>query len=212
MFEGGVMANLLLSSSGAALGELWLPPFALRVGESLCLHVPAPAWGEQEAQLLRALTGVDQVAGIVAAGRVEYASPATRRTGLLGLLRQPYAVDWLRRTARLNRDDARRVVAGLGLKPEWRICQIAGTPRALLGLEAVWARGAEGVIFSCVGLDPCGRQAVFEAIRSRLSRCAAVYLSYPYSTQGRQERDHLPGARCLDTGKPGDNLPLPLPA
>jgi hypothetical protein len=121
-------------------------------------------------------------------------------------------VGWLRRAGRVNRDEAQRVVSGLGLKPEWRLCQIAGTPRALLGLEAVWARGAEVVIFSCVGLDPLGRQAVFEAVSSRLSSGAAVYLSYAYTTQGRYERDHLPGASCLDPVKPGENLPLPLPA
>jgi hypothetical protein len=108
--------------------------------------------------------------------------------------------------------DAQRIVAGLGLRPELRVSNLPGTPRALLGLEAVWARGADGVIFSCAGLDPCGRQAMFDAVRARLGSCAAIYLSHVYTTQGHYERDHLPGASCLDLTKPAGDLPLPLPA
>jgi hypothetical protein len=206
------MDNLLLSSDGAAVGGLWLPPFRLHRGESACLHIPGLACGEQEERVLCGLSGADTISGIRVLGRVEYAAPATSRAGLLGLFRRPYPVDWLRRTARLNPGDARGIVAKLDLKPEWRVCNLPGTPRSLLGLEAAWARGADVVVFSCVGLDPCGRQAMFDAVRTRLGSCAAIYLSYAYATQGRSERDHLPGASCLDVTKPTGDLPLSLPA
>ena len=182
------MDNLLLSCDGAAVGGQWLPPFRLHAGESVCLHVPGPAWGEDEERLLRVLTGAEKVPGVRVSGRVEYACPATGRTGFLGLVRQPYPVDWLRRTAGVTPGDAERIVARLGLKPQWRVCNLPGTPRVLLGLEAVWARGADAVIFSCIGLDPLGRQAMFDAVRLRLGPCAAVFLSYPYTTQDRYER------------------------
>jgi hypothetical protein len=142
---------------------------------------------------------------------VEHAYPATGRPGLLGLFRQPYPTDWLRR-AGVAAGDIQPIVARLGLKPEWRVYNLPGTPRALLGLEAVWARKADVVIFSCVGLDPCGRQEMFDAVRSRLGSCAAIFLSYPYFTQGRYRRDHLPGATCLDTEKSAGGPPLSLPA
>jgi|SRR5579885_3143271 len=206
------MSALLLSCEGVAVGGLTLPPFRLRAGESVCLHVPGPAHGEEEEQLLRVLTGGEKVPGVEVLGRVEYAAPATGRPGLLGLFRQPYPADWLRRTAGISPGDAQRVVARLGLKPEWRVCNFSANPRALLGLEAAWARGAEAVIFSCVGLDPLGRQAMFGAVRSRLERWAALYLSYPYLTQGHYERDHLPGASCLEVVKPAGGAPLSLPA
>jgi hypothetical protein len=144
-------------------------------------------------------------------GRVEHAHRAWGRPGLLGLFLQPYPADWLRR-AGVGPGDAERIVARLGLKPELRVINLSGKPRALLGLEAAWARGAEVIIFSTAGLDPLGRLAVFDAVRSHLGTCAAIYLSYPYMTQGRYERDHLPGATCLDTVRPAGDPPLSLPA
>jgi len=142
---------------------------------------------------------------------VEFARTATGRTGFLGRFVQPYPVDWLLR-AGVSPRDAGQVVARLGLKPEWRVCNLPATPRTLLGLEAVWARGAEAVVFSCAGLDPLGRRAVFEVIRAHLETCAAIYLSYPYGTQGWHERDHLPGATCLDATNPASGSSLSLPA
>jgi hypothetical protein len=84
------------------------------------------------------------------------------------------------------------------LLPGERIGKLSATPLLLLGLEAVWARGADVTIFTVAGLDPVGRQTIFQAISSRLPQCAAIYLSHVYTTQGRWERDHCPHASCLE--------------
>jgi hypothetical protein len=205
------MNTLLLSCEGVVIGGQSLPAIQLHTRESLCLHLPGPACGDEEAQLLRTLTGGDLVPGVRVLGRIEFAYPAIGRTGFLGLFRQPYPVDWLR-GAGVDPQNAAQIVARLGLKSEWRVCNLPGNPRALLGLEAVWARGADAVVFSTVGLDPLGVQAVFGAVRSHIQACAAIYLSYPYLTQGRYECAHLPGALCLDVAKSAGGAALPFPA
>jgi hypothetical protein len=206
------MDQLLIASQGFRLGWGWFPPFLLHTGESVCLHVPGPAWGDDERDLLGVLTGMADLPEVRVLGRVEHARPAMGRPRLLGLIREPYPVDWLRRQVGVSRDAAERITARLHLKPEWRLDNLAGTPRTLLGLEAVWARGADALIFSTVGLDPLGRQTVFDAVRSHLGTCAAIYLAYPYTTESRNERDHLPGATCVDMAKSAGGPPLSLPA
>jgi hypothetical protein len=200
------MNPVRLSCDGVAVGGLTIPPFQLRGGEVACLHLPVLSW-QEEAQLVQALTGEHPVSGIHRFGRVCWARPARNmRRGLFGLFRPGRAVDWLRRSAGVSRAEAEAVVERLGLRREWRVCQLAGNPRLLLGLEAAWARGADVVVFSTVGCDPAGVRAAFEAVARRGDRGAAVYLSYLYSTQGRMERSCPPGAKCIEVVQQAGDL------
>jgi hypothetical protein len=191
------MNPVRISCDGVIIASLSLPPFQLKLGEVLCLHLPSPALSKEETHLINALTGKRLVLGLHLFGRVCFAAPPTRR-GIFGLFRSLHPIDWLRHSGGLLRAEAEAIIERLGLKPEWRLSQLPATPRTLLGLEAAWAQGAEVVVFSTTGLDPTGVLAVFEAVASRLDRCAAISLSYPSVQNGQMKRDCFRGALCLE--------------
>ncbi|MBL8800211.1 MAG: hypothetical protein JNM56_40395 [Planctomycetia bacterium] len=121
----------------------------------------------------------------------------------------PRPAEWLQRVAGLSPTDSAAVVERLGLRPQWRLSQLAMNPRTLLGLEAVWAQGADAVVFQTAGCDPAGLRRVFEAVTGHLMECAAVYLSFEFWQDDRIQRNHLSGAACLEvTDSTGISEPL----
>ena len=140
--QGGVMADVRISCAGVREGPLRLPPFDLRVGEAICLHLPAATSNAAEQDLIRTLTGRLAHPGCRLLGKVYAAAPAQDdRIGLLRLLRPLRATAWLRRRGGLSRKDAKAIVGAI-LDRDWPLMYLAGNPRTLLGLEAAWGRGA----------------------------------------------------------------------
>lgn len=184
---------------GVTVSSWELPPFQLCPGDLLCLHVPAPADYAEEAQLVRVLTGVETYPGLRVYGRVFNAEPARPRSGLRRLLGQPTLAHWLAHGGGITPAEATRQVEELGLHPLDRLNHVAGTPRLLLGLASVWNRGAEAIIFSTAGLDPLGREAAVNAVRSHLQTCPAILLSHPCWVNGETIRQCPPGSRCLES-------------
>ncbi len=193
------MADLRLVCTGARAGTLFLPPFQLRLGELVCLHLPHPLPDESEDDLVRALTGQQGVNGLRLYGRVLSAFPASDdRNGFLRLLRPLRATAWLRRMGGLSPKEASAVLRRLCLERDWLLTQLAGNPRTLLGLEAAWAAGAEAIIFRTCGIDYSGKQTAYAAVVSRLADCPAIHLSRFFFQNGQAIRDCVPGARCID--------------
>jgi len=185
-----------ISCKGIQVDTVQIPPFQLREGELICVHMPSPALSELEKQIIDLLIG--KRSGLQLSGRVTWIDPPTWTRGLLGLFYQPRAVTWLRKVTRISHGEALQIVERLGLRHEWRISQLSWDERSLLGLEAAWANRAETIVFSTVGCSFSGRRAIYEAVLSHIDQCPAIHLSYAYWTQGRQERYCHPKARCLE--------------
>ncbi len=196
------MDPLKMSCEGVTIGSVEIPRFQLRLGEFVCLHLPGPLSSEEEKQSILVLTGRRPVSGLRLFGRTCWAQRPASRGGLFEFFQRPRAVDWLQRAGDVSRAQARAIVERLGLRPDWRISQLAANPSTLLGLEASWARGAEVVVFSTSGCDPLGKRAIYEAVTSRLDRCAAIHLSHP-NTKGEWTcRDFFPRAFCIQLSRP----------
>jgi hypothetical protein len=174
--------------------------------------MPCLSDSEEESQIIEILTGKRAVPGLHLHGRVDVAYRPSARAGLLGVFRPPRPVDWLRRSGGLSQTEAHAIVARLGLKPEWRLNQLAGTPRMLLGLEAAWARGADVVVFSTAGLDPLGTQEVFREVAAKLDKGAAVHLCYPFVQNGQEKRACFPGGSCIALINQSGSAPSLTPA
>jgi hypothetical protein len=193
------MNPIPVSCEGVSIASLAIPPFRLQTGTLVCLHMPGPACSEEEEQVIQALTGKRQVPGLYLFGRVAWARPARPlRVGLFGLFSQDRSDDWLVRAAGVSRAEAGAVLARLGLRPTWAIRHLPLTPTTLLGLEAAWAGGAEALVFLTAGLDPSGREAVYQSVAARLGQCAAIHLSYPFLQNGQKQRSCLPTAHCIE--------------
>jgi hypothetical protein len=194
-----------LACDGLTLGSMWIPPFQLALGQTLCLHMPGRANSSEEDQVIELFTGQRSMQGFHRVGQVLWAEPAMYPRGFLGWLHQPRPQDWLCRETGMTRAEAATIVDRLGLRPGWRLCEIPWTARVMLGLEVVWARGATGIVFSVVGLDPLSRQTVFGAVNARLDRCAAVFLSYVYFQNEQPKRDCFPGGKCIELVRHSDS-------
>jgi hypothetical protein len=113
--------------------------------------------------------------------------------------------EWLRsktgiplQTAQAIREECRMILGDKDFSEDWPISHIPGDARALLGLQAAWAAGAEVIVFHLIGLGSLGSEKLYEVIRARLDCCAAIELNHEYETQGRRERDCMPGAPCIE--------------
>jgi hypothetical protein len=110
----------------------------------------------------------------------------------------------------MSKEEALAVLGRLGMPPQWRTNRFPGTPKVLMNLEAARASGATIIVLSLSGLDPLGRQAVFNAVAERLRGCAVIYLAYPYIHRWQLYQDEIPGTTHLVLGYRGSQLLVPL--
>jgi hypothetical protein len=188
-----------ITCDGVTVSSWDLPPFQLRPGDLICLHLNGPAETADEAVLRRALTGKDVPPGILLFGRAMDVTPAAPRHGFPSLFGQPTLAAWLSNHGGVPVAEATRHIEEMGLQPSEKLTRVAGTPRLLLALTAAWNRQAEAVVFSLTGLDPLGKETVINAVRAHLDRCPAILLSYPYTTNGETRRFCPEGSQCLES-------------
>jgi hypothetical protein len=202
------MDSLRLSSDGFPIGSFLIPAFHLRAGECVCLHLPEAMASYEVEQLIRVLTGKTPLPGVRLLGRVHWAAPlSNRRHGLTGLFRPMRVADWLSRIAGASPAQAHAILQHL--HPNERHCrieQLAGTPRTLLGLEGAWLAGAQVVVFTTAGLDPLGREAVYQAVSSHFPQGSAIHLSFPFFQNGQRRRECFAGTTCLELGRSSEPL------
>ena len=193
------MAELRLACTGARAGTVVIPPFSLRVGELICLHLPYHLPAGFQTELLRALTGKRPMTGLRLFGRVLPALPAAdERIALFRFLGALRSTQWLRQQAGMPQHEANAALRRIGLDQDWPLTHLAGNPRTLLGLEAAWAAGAEAIVYWTTCCDPSGVRAVHTAVTSRLATCPAIHLSFLRFQNDEPVRDCLPGFPCLD--------------
>jgi hypothetical protein len=190
-----------ISCNGVTAGPLSIPAFRLKVGEFVCLHMPCLSNSKEESLVIRLLTGILPNPSITLYGRVLLAEPAVIRARFMEFFRPIRVGNWLQRKAGISLSEARAIASNLGLDVHDQVCRLSGGPKALLGLEAAWASGADAIVFSTAGYH---REPLFNAVLSHIDQCPAVHLSYEYWTQGRLERSCHPQARCIEvTQRPG---------
>ncbi len=194
------MDILLVKSDGCSIGSLCIPAFELRSGEGICLHLPPSTISPEVEHLIRVLTGKTPLSGIQLFGRVHWATPVrNRRYGLTGLFRPMRVADWLTRIAGASPAQAQTILHKLQpSKGDSCIEQLAGTPRTFLSIEAAWLAGADVVIFTTAGLDPLGREAVYQAVASRFPQKSAIHVSFPFLQNDQWGRQCFPGTTCLE--------------
>jgi hypothetical protein len=84
----------------------------------------------------------------------------------------------------------------LAIPGNTRVSELPGDLRTRIALEAAWARGAEVIGFTTLGLNPV---PIYRAVESKLAGCPALHLSYPGLNA---ERVCPPRAKCLDLAAP----------
>src|SRR5437870_12511201 len=102
------MDDLLVRCDGTQAGSVWIPPFVLRRGSWLCLHMPSPACDRLMGIVVDLLTarGAQTHPGLTVHGQIRWAQPPTLARGLFALFHNPRGVDWLMRKGRLTRPEA----------------------------------------------------------------------------------------------------------
>lgn len=194
------MDQLLVKSDGFPVGSLHIPAFQLRAGECICLHFPEPVVSVEVEQLVGVLTGKISLPGVQLFGRFRWAAPLCKhRYGLAGLFRPMRVADWLSRIAGAAPAQAQIILQKLHpLERDNLIGRLPGTPKTLLSIEAAWLAGADVVIFTTAGLDPLGREAVYQAVASHFLQGSAIHLSFPYRQNERWGRQCFAGTTCLE--------------
>jgi hypothetical protein len=181
-----------MESAGFDIGSLYFPAFQFHGGEAITILLPNQAHKDQQ-QIVQCLTGHRMISGLSVRARVLLATPASPPFSWRNWFRSPTPFDWLQKNTRLANEQIRGILTKYGLDGNLPLNGYAGTPRALLGLEAAYAEGPDIILFSTDGLDALGRQKVFQTVMENLPKCAAIYLAWPYHYQGEERHDVLPG-------------------
>jgi hypothetical protein len=187
------MGPLLVKSLGFEVGQCQFPQFRLHGGEAITLCMPSPNDRIQD-QIILGLIGKKRAPGLVIQASVVLATPANPQSDWLRWLRNETPCDWLARNTTLKKEQIRCMLDKHGLDGKRPLSNYAGTPRMLLGLEKAYAEAAEVVIFSTAGLDPLGIEKVFRTVAEYLPKCAAMYLAWPYCSEGKERHSHFPGS------------------
>ena len=199
------MRDALITCHGARVGGVSIPAFTLRRGDLICLHMPSPINDRLERAVGRVLTGVQTNPNIEVHANIRWVEPLTYRGGLFStLFGHPRAIDWLARAGGINWVSARRRVSLLDPLVDGRIrnLYIACLPaeaKALLSLEAAWARSPDAIVLQMYAVGHLGEKVVYENIREHLKNAAVIHLCHEHALGGFADQRCFPGARCLET-------------
>jgi len=191
------MKDHCLSCEGVTIASIQIPPFKLRHGDFICLHMPCLSDSQEAEEIAQTLSGQRLVPGLHVYCPVSRVYPAIVRASIFNLL-YPRAATWLRKAAKVSPAVAEASVARLGIRKDCMLAQLSGVPKAMLGLEAAWLSGATVVLFTTIGIGGPGLDDLYAAVTARLGQSAAIHLSYAHWTNGQLERDCYPGATCLE--------------
>jgi hypothetical protein len=164
------------------------------------------AFSDRELRLAETLTGARVQAGVQVVGKIVSAIRAMEPTGWRRWLENcgirfgagRSVRGWFQGFAGVGPEVAVAALQRLTVPLDYGLRQLPGNLRTLLSLEAAWARGAQAVVFTTVGCDPCGVEAVYAAVASHLDQRAALEFSYRYSCNGQTLRRHFPGSLSLE--------------
>jgi hypothetical protein len=181
---------VLFESTGLTIEDYILPPFCLRAGEGLCVHVAAPSpWWQDN--LVPVLTGDRPRPELVLHGSVSYLErPRAERRWWRGLA-NPTVADWLVTAKGLQMSEATRALERVGLPCDIAVGSAGWNERTLLAFEAWFARPTNALVFDTAGNDPRGEQRVMERVASRPECLTLIYLKTSASTLC------LPGGTCI---------------
>ncbi len=200
------MDDHCIDSQGFCVGGWGFPPFSLRRGECITLNLPQEARTDHES-IVATLTGSKPVAGLNLCASVVYVESAISSSGWRRWFRDPTPWDWLKENTTLSEDVIQSILIEHEMDRRIPLSSYAGTPRLILGLHAAYARNPAVIVFSTAGLDPRGVQAAHRIVSRHLTECAAIYLAWPFSCQGQEQRTRLPGSLSLsvtdNSGAPG---------
>ncbi len=208
--KGMWMDSIVLSSAGFTVGPFEVPAFRLRAGECVCLHLSEAMDSPAVDQLIGILSGKRAVSEVRCSGRSRWAAPVRKvRHGLFGLFRPMRVADWLARTAGATPPQTQAILHRLSAQGRNdRLDRLAGTSRMLLSVEAAWLIGTQVIVWTTAGLDPPGREAVYQAVSSHFPRWSAIHLSFSFHQNGQRLRECFAGTRCLEVGPASASSPV----
>ena len=182
-----------LECDGLSLRDVAVPPFRLRKGQSVCLHVslPSPTWYEE---LLPLLTGRRAHPSLRFFGTVAYLERPNPRRRWWGGWYDPSVGHWLTVERKLTSSEALSVLSVLDLPWNLPIGRIGWNERTLLTLEVNLLNPPDLLLFDTSGNDSLTESRVFERLSSRSQALSLIYLKTHRGTDSLC----LPGSSCLE--------------
>ena len=203
------MGESRIDSQGFSVGQWCFPAFSLGRGECITLCFPKQAivdtFVEQEL-ILPALTGSRPVSGLTLRTSIVVAEAATSPSGWRQRLIQSTPFDWMKKHTALSDDAIASFLQKHNMDRRLPLSAYAGTPRMVLGLGAAYARKPGVIVFSTAGLDPCGVRETFQLVTDHLLECSAIYLAWPFFSQGQEHHHFFPGSVSVSVIK-NERLP-----
>lgn len=187
------MDETCIESQGFCVGRWLFPPFTLRPGECVTLQLPQDAWLDQD-RIISTLTGTEPAHGLILRGAVVFVEPAADVSGWRRWFHDPTPFDWLKKNTTLTEDAIQSILVECEIERPVPMSRHAGTPRLILGLHAAFAKKPAAIVFATTGLDPRGVRLVQQIVSRHLVECPALYLAWPWVSQGQEHRAAFSGS------------------
>jgi hypothetical protein len=185
-------ASIRLECDGFTVDNYSIPPFCLKVGQTLCFHVlmPSPLWQEK---LIPILTGSIAHPAVRLFGSVAYLDRPMPRRRWWGGWNDPPVRDWLEAEKGLSSAETTSILNRLALSPELRIGRTGWNERTMLALEACSLRPHDVLLLDTAGNDPRGKARIIDRLANLPPGVSLIYL------KTRQEPDEpcLPRSECI---------------
>jgi hypothetical protein len=190
--ESAESLAIRLECDGLRVEGFAVPPFRVRAGQAVCLHVrlPSPVWQDRLLPILTAKVAHPAVRFFGSVGYLKRPMPHRR---WWGWLQDPLVRDWLIEDRGLMPEEAADILGRVALPPDLRVGWVGWNERSLLALEAALLRVPDVLVFDTTGNDPAGARRVFERLTCRPANLALLYLK----TQAEADAPCLPGSTCF---------------
>lgn len=185
--------SLCLECDGLTTKDFFVPPFRIRAGQTLCLHIlwPSPAYYEDMRPIL---IGGRAHPSLRFSATVAYLDRPMPRRRWWGGLYNPSARNWLITERGLTSTEAEIVLGRVDVPADLSIGRIGWNERTMLDLEAYLLRPPDLLVFDTTGNDLLTTQYVFERLSSRSPSLALIYLK----TRQRTDDPCLPDSIYLE--------------
>lgn len=185
---------------GLTMGDFSVPPFGVRAGDRLCLHVHHgdTPWYEVCRPLL---SGKVPHPALQITGNVQYLDRMIVYRRWWGMLYNPTALDWLTKRIGLAPDEATALLQRLGFRSDLWVRFLGLNERTFLAVEAVLARPPDVLAFDTAGNDLYGIRHIHERLSTGRPDLAIVFVK-----TNLKDTPCFPGAACLDVGAPHSSV------
>ncbi|MNQ51992.1 hypothetical protein D3C85_659940 [compost metagenome] len=169
------MKELLIESKGIKTSEYIIPPFELRKGELLLIHIHGTAYFyEMKAELTDIFTGKTQHENVKILYPLTFAENF-KETRFERIFNSITVNKYLKRNTNLHEDSVPKIFKENGISKNDKVKNLGYSQKKLLSLYSVFTK-TKNIVFDLSGEGPAGAIKTFDFVKNEIKNDGAAIL------------------------------------